>query len=436
MTLPELIFVGTTDLAGKLRGKAIPASALEQRRKDGVGWVPTNALITCFDTIGDGPYGSFGDLVIVPDMEAQYDLSAREGHGGFRLALGDVRDLEGRNWTCCTRSILRGALDRLHRLSGLQLQVSFEHEFQLPGLSRPAGDAFAFEGFRACAAFAEELLFAMNQLGLEPDQFIREYGPDQFEVTMRPADALRASDRATAIRALVREIARRHGYNATFSPVVAPDSVGNGVHIHMSLVQDDGTPATYDAESPGGLSEPAGRMAAGIAKYLPDYLALLAPSVISYARLTPHSWSAAFNNIGYRDREAAVRICPVSFADEDVASKFNIEVRAVDAAASPYLALAAIAHAMAQGMEENLPVPEVTEEDLSLLSQSELQARNISRLPESLVDALDRFTRSDTVRGWFGDEFCDVYRAHKESEIAFVAELDDAETYRLYRDTY
>lgn len=436
MTLPELIFVGTTDLAGKLRGKAIPDSALEQRRKDGVGWVPTNALITCFDTIGDGPYGSFGDLVIIPDMEARYDVSGNEGHGGFRLVLGDVCDLDGTNWTCCTRSVLRSALDRLHRLSGMQLQIAFEHEFQLTGLSRPAGDAFAFEGFRACAAFAEDLLFAMNQLGLEPDQFIREYGPDQFEVTMRPTNALRASDRATAIRALVRELARRHGYNATFSPVVAPDSVGNGVHIHMSLTQDDGSPATYDAASPNGLSEPAGRMAAGIAKYLPEYLALLAPSVISYARLTPHSWSAAFNNIGYRDREAAVRICPVNFADADVASKFNIEVRAVDAAASPYLALAAIAHAMAQGVEENLPMPGVTEEDLSLCSQSELQAKNITRLPETLVDALERFTQSDTVRGWFGDELCDVYRAHKESEIAFVAEHDDAETYRLYRETY
>src|SRR3546814_15079096 len=67
MTNEGLVFAGVTDLAGKLRGKGFPLSDLEQRLKSGVGWVPTNAMITCFDTIGDGPYGSLGDLLIMPD---------------------------------------------------------------------------------------------------------------------------------------------------------------------------------------------------------------------------------------------------------------------------------------------------------------------------------------------------------------------------------
>lgn len=436
MTTPELTFVATTDLAGKLRGKAVPGGTGDGHRPGPVGWVPTNALITCFDTIGDGPYGSLGDLAIVPDMQSLCHLPGSGAGDGIALVLGDVCDLDGAPWACCTRSILRAALDRLHALTGLHLQVAFEHEFQLDGLDRPLGDAFTFEGLRASGAFATDLMAALDRLGFEPEQFIREYGPDQFEVTIRPTDAVAACDRAAVFRALVRDMAERSGQPATFSPIGAPGGVGNGVHIHASLRRDDGTPATHDAVLPGGLTHEAGQMAAGIAKYLPDVMALLAPSVISYARLTPHRWSAAFNNIGHRDREAALRICPVSEADPNIAAKYNLELRAVDAAASPHLALAAMAHAMAQGVEEALPLPEVTSEDLSVLDPATLARRQISRLPETLDAALDRFRVSETMRAWFGAEFVEVYDAHKTAEIAFAAEQETVDLYRLYRETY
>ena len=60
------------------------------------------------------------------------------------------------------------------------------------------------------------------------------------------------------------------------------------------------------------LAKTAGQFVAGILKYLDAIVAITAPSVVSYLRLTPHRWSAAFNNLGFRDREASVRICPVS----------------------------------------------------------------------------------------------------------------------------
>lgn len=437
MTTDGLIFAGVTDLAGKLRGKGFPLADLAYRLKAGVGWVPTNAMITCFDTIGDGPYGSLGDLLIMPDPASKAVVEPGEGAAPIRLLLGDILELDGSPWECCTRSILKQALARLERLSGLRVTAAFEQEFHIRALDRPPGDAFTFEGFHRCAAFGEALISALRQAGMVPDQFLREYGADQYEVTIKPASGVTAADQAALLRTLARRVAAQQGLEASFTPLRRPGAVGNGVHIHLSFTDPSGAPATYDPAHPHGLSPAAGTFISGVVKYLEATLALLAPSVVSYGRLQPHRWSAAFNNVGYRDREAAVRICPVDDRDPEAAARrFNIEVRAADAAASTHLALAAIVHSGAQGFEDGLGMPEVTGEDLSLLDGSALAARGLVRLPTGLEAALDRFARNGTVRGWFGERFAEVYLAHKAAELSHVRDMGEAELHALYESVY
>lgn len=436
MTDEALIFAGVTDLAGKLRGKGFPLADLEQRLRSGVGWVPTNAMITCFDTIGDGPYGSLGDLLIMPDSATQTEVRLPGGAPAFRLLLGDIVELDGTPWACCTRSILKQALARLEQVAGLKVTAAFEQEFHLKSLGRPPGDSFSMEGFHHSAAFGESLTGALRSAGMVPDQFLREYGADQYEVTIKPAPAVTAADQAAILRTLTRRVAAAHGLAASFTPLRRPDAVGNGVHIHISFTTTDGTPATYDAAHPHGLSAATGTFISGVTKYLEAMLALLAPSVISYARLQPHRWSAAFNNVGFRDREASVRICPVDARDPNVARKYNIEVRAADAAASPHLALAAIVLAGAQGFADGLGMPTVTGEDLSLLDSTALAARGLVRLPTSLEAALDRFAANDTVRGWFAEPFPEVYVAHKQAEIRHTRTMAEDAVFALYEDVY
>src|SRR5215208_2061375 len=96
-----------------------------------------------------------------------------------------------------------------------------------------------------------------------------------------------AADRAAATREVVREVASRLGYMASFAPMADPGGVGNGVHVHMSFVDREGRPVSYDPEGPGGLSATAARFAAGILEHLPALCAFTAPSVISYLRLGP-----------------------------------------------------------------------------------------------------------------------------------------------------
>ncbi|MEM6358164.1 MAG: glutamine synthetase family protein, partial [Pseudomonadota bacterium] len=345
--------------------------------------------------------------------------------------------LDGEPWALCTRAILKRALARLEAVAGVKLLAAFEHEFQLKAESPLAGEGYGRAGFEAGRKLCENLMHQLAEAGLSPDSIMKEYAPNQFEVVIGPELGVRAADAAVILRELTRATARHLGEAATFTPIRNPTGVGNGVHVHMSFVGADGEPATYDADRPYGMSRVAGAFAAGVLTYLDAILALTAPSVISYLRLTPHRWSAAYNNLGYRDREASLRVCPVTSKEPaSIARQFNLEYRAADAAACPHLALAAIVHAGCQGIEDDLPAPTPTEEDLSLLPEEALAAKGLHRLPTTLEEALDRMTNNAVVSSWFGDEVVPVYRLHKEAEIAHVAEMDAEARCRAYEATY
>lgn len=436
MTAMPLIFAAICDIAGKVRGKAFPADQLDRRLKRGVGWTPTNVQITCFDRIADTPFGALGDLLLIPDPEAEADVTFADGRREHFM-LGDITTLEGAPWDFCMRSLLKAALKRLHDACGAHLICAFEHEFQIKSHPPIANLAYSREGFELHRDLCETLMAVLKSAGLEPDSIMKEYGPNQYEVVVSPAKGVRAADEAVMLRELTRSTARMVGEAATFTPIRDPASVGNGVHIHMSFVDDDGIPVTYDENGPCGMSGTTDAFAAGVLKYLPSILALTAPAAISYERLTPHRWSAAYNNLGFRDREASLRVCPVTAKDPDsIARQFNIEYRAADAAASPYLALAAIVHAGAQGVEDGLKAPPPTEEDLSLLSPEEIQEKGFVRLPETLEAALDAFMADPTVTGWFPDGFAPVYRDHKRAEIAHLGDMDTLARCAAYEDAY
>lgn len=436
MIREPLIFAATADLCGKMKGKAFPAAQLDKRAVSGIGWTPTNVQITCFDAIAESPFGALGDLAIIPDPGSEAVVDFGDGSTPERFMMADIRTLEGEPWSCCTRSILKAALARLKAVSGLTLKGAFEHEFQLVGSRGETGWAYALAGFRAQAAFCETTMAALKAAGLKPDTIMKEYGDNQYEVTIGPEEGLKIADAAAVLRELVRATALRMGDRATFTPIRDPKGVGNGVHIHMSLLDASGHPVTWDAEGPSGMSRLTGSFIAGILRHAPALVALTAPSAISGIRLTPHRWSAAFNNLGFRDREATVRICPVAGDAAAMAKGYNFEYRAADAAASPHLALAVLVHAGAQGIEEELPPPEVTAEDLSLLDPSVLAARGLQRLPADLPAALEAFAADPVARGWFPMEFAEVYLAHKKGELAALLGKSPDEILAAYCSVY
>lgn len=437
MNREAIVMVCAPDISGQVRGKSFPLADLELRMQRGIGWVPTNIQITTFNSIADSPFGSLGDLLMVPDPDTEVRVDFGDGSPSEHFFLGNIRYTDGSPWECCLRGRLAEALQALRAETGLELNSAFELEFQFLDDSPGYGPGFSLTGLRKKKHFGEAYLAALRQAGVKPDSFLREWAEQQFEVTMHPELGIKAADHALSMRELARATAERLNDPVTFTPIRDVNGAGNGVHIHMSLIDAAGNPATYDDDRPGGLSEVAGQFVAGILHHLPDITALIAPSLISYARLTPHRWSAAFNNLGLRDREAALRICPVAeLPGMDVAKQFNVEFRAGDSAASPHLQLAALVFAGLDGIRKRMEPPAPTEEDLSLLSADELEQRGYVRLPQSLPEALDRLEKSAAVRSWFGELFVDVYVKHKRGEMEFLDGKTIEEACRLYEQVY
>jgi glutamine synthetase len=421
MLREELIFVGTCDIAGLVRGKGFPASALPARRKTGIGWTHSNLMQTCFGPILDTPFGTGGDLMIVPDPSAEVHVDFRDGSAAEHFFLGDVREPDGSPWACCVREFLRRAVGALKQASGLHLIAAFEQEFVYTGVEDLPGHAYSLSAFRRQGVFGEMLTAAIRTASAKPDSFLAEYGPRQYEVTVAPETALRAADQGVIAREMARAAAFRLGNRTIFSPMPVADGAGNGVHIHFSLHQESGAPATYDAARPLGLSEAATHFAAGVLHHMPAIAAVTAPSPVSYLRLTPNRWAPTVADIQVQDRGAALRVCPVFTArdEEERASQFNLEFRVCDAAASPYMALGALIFAGADGVARKLALPEA-----------------VAPLPRSLSDALDVMAASSGVKEWFGPVFFEAYLRHKRSEVAYVADLAPPELCGRYAEVY
>lgn len=437
-TRPEsVITVCCSDIAGQVRGKGFPAADLENRRRFGVGWTPTNIMINCFGRIPATPFGAEGDLMLVPQPGGDIRLPYDDGTPAEHIILGDIMTMAGTPWDCCLRGLLKRALAALEAEAGLRLIASFEHEFWYAGGEERPGDSYAASSLRGMEGFIGSFLAALRANDIAPDTFLPEYGPRQYEITIDPAEGLKAADQAVKLREICRSLARRHGSHASFSPVVTPGIVGNGVHIHFSLIDLAGKPVCYEPGRPGGMSEICASFCAGILRHARALCAVTAPSVISYERLKPHSWSAYYANLADRDREALLRICPYpEIEGVDVAKRYNIEYRGADATASPYLQLAMLVFAGLSGIREALPEPFISSGDPGHWNATERAERGIGDLPHSLGEALDALEADIAATTWLGPVLTKAYLMHKRGEIEMAGDTGLEDLCALYARAY
>ena len=421
MNREPLIMVCTCEIAGRVRGKAFPARDLPARLTKGVGWVPTNTMMSAFSPIYATPFGTGGDLILVPDPTTEVNVNFADDTAAEHFFLGDLRHLDGTPWECCPRDFARRALAALSRESGLTLNAAFEHEFTYTGIEDAPGNPYSLEAFRRQGIFAEAFIAALRAANTEPDSFLPEFGARQFEFTVAPAAGLAAADRAVIAREMARATAHRLGNRAIFSPIIDPAGVGNGGHIHFRFNDAAGPPGMHVPARPHGLSDTAKHFVAGILHHLPALCAVTAPAAISYFRLRPNRWAPTHATLAQQDRAAAIRICPVlELPGTDPASQFNVEYRVADAAASPYLALGALVWAGVDGIKH----------------QREIPTTQAPPLPATLAQALDALEASDAAPQWFGDTYLNAYLMLKRGELASLEGLDETAQCARYAQTY
>jgi glutamine synthetase len=396
------------DHANVVRGKSAHAAALADCLTSGIGLtVAMQGFCLTEHLAPDTRLGPVGEIRLVPDPRtfAVLPYSPREA----RL-LCDMHTLDGQPWGLCPRSFLKDVVRRTSD-QGLRVEAAFEYEFylahQVDGRFVPADDSLCFssDGMDRQAEVIGEILDALEQQGIEPRQYYPELGPGQQELSVQHAPLLQAADRQIAVRETVRGVARKHGLIASFAPKPFADQAGNGCHIHLSLWRGDRN-ALYDPDGQLGLSQLGRAFVAGVLAHLPGLLAITCPSVNSYMRLAPNMWSSAYTCWGPDNREASVRV-PSTFAGRVEAST-NLEIKAVDGSANPYLALGAIVAAGLDGIQRRLEPGEPLTCNPHDLSDEEREARGIRRYPTTLPEAIEALEQDSLLLETLGEA-----RAHE-----------------------
>lgn len=424
------------DLAGITRTRGVPTRDLPRRVATGLGWARAGQALTAFDTIVDNPWGPMDEVRQIPDPATGFTIPASHGLPDFHAVLCNSRQDPDTDWGACVRSFYRAALADLKAETGLTVHASFEHEFSISGNGFTPSAGFSIAAVQQRNDFLTALEAALTAAGVTIYTIEPEYGVGQYEVACAPETGVRAADVCVIARETIREIARRHGLVASFTPKTAPDAVGSGAHVHLSLIDAQGTNCTYDAAGPMQLSPLAAQFCAGILDHIDALLAFTAPTPVSYYRLGPHHWSSGYRAIGLQNREAALRVTP---GIGDVAARargHNIEYRPCDGTASPYLALGVLVRAGLDGIRRGLTCPPGITEDPADMTETAREAAGVRPLPVSLDAALNGLLADKTAVSWFDPDLLSTYLAIKRWEIAMVAQVGEAAAFTRYRQAY
>jgi glutamine synthetase len=282
---------------------------------------------------------------------------------------------------------------------------------------------FSTIGMTAAQAYVDALADALERQRIGLEQYYAELGHGQQEISTEHAPAVRAADEQVLVRETIRGVAAQHGLVASLAPKPWPAAAGNGGHIHFSLWEGDRN-RFHDASREDRLSDEARSFVAGVLAHLPGLCGLTAPSFNSYHRIVPHYWAGAFTCWGHDNREAPLRV-PSIFRGMEEGST-NVELKAADASANPYLAIGGLIATGLDGVERGLEPPEPVEVDPATIAEDERERRGIVRLPATQEEALNALEADEVLTGALGPVLTRSYLAVRRSEWAAYSAGDEA----------
>lgn len=355
------------------------------------------------------------EIRLVPD----WATLVRPGYmPGNVMAIGDLVDDE-KPWTLCPRAMLRRAVDRLGGIGyGIRTGVEIEFFLLYKNDDGTAGGTFPVpydrDLFAQNSAFVRESgvindiadeLFAQ---GIDIANYNIEAGPGQHEISLAHSDPMTVADSIVYARETIKAAAGRHGLEASFVPKLFEDSSGSGSHFHISL-WSGGRNVLADRKGPMNLSKDGRSFIAGILRHLPGLMAMTAPTVNSFRRIRPHAWSGAFRVWGVDNKEAAIRVPHNPFGE----GPERFEFKTADLTANPYVALAGIIAAGADGIAGKHTLSDPIEKDPANYTKSEMKKLGIEPLPASVTEAVKNLDNDLVLRDAFGEEYYRVYKAVK-----------------------
>ncbi len=405
----EFVLLWFTDIEGHLKSFAVTPSEIEGALDDGMGF--DGSSITGFNAIEES------DMVAIPDPDTYQLMPWREGETKVGRMICDVVTPDGKPYEGDPRYVLRRALERMKSMGFDTFNVGPELEYFLfkddqGTVPLDEGGYFAMTTMDAASDLRHDTVKALESMGIPIEYVHHEVGPSQHEIDMRYASALDMADHTVTYRLVVKEIAKKAGYHATFMPKPLFGENGSGMHTHQSLFAE-GKNAFFDADDEWHLSEVGKAFIAGQLRHAREISAVFAQWVNSYKRLVPGYEAPVYVAWSRRNRSALIRI-PLYKPGNEQATR--AEIRCPDPACNPYLTFAALLHAGLEGIEQRYELPEPMEQNLYKLSPEERKARGIVALPETLGEAIDELAGSELARKALGDHVFSSYVKLKRQE--------------------
>jgi glutamine synthetase len=405
----EFVLLWFSDIEGHLKSFAVTPSEIEAALDDGMGF--DGSSITGFNAIEES------DMVAIPDPETFQLMPWKEGETRVARMICDIVTPDGKPYEGDPRYVLRRALERMASLGFDTFNVGPELEYFLFRDDKGTetldeGGYFAMTTLDAASELRQETVRALEGMGIPIEYVHHEVGPSQHEIDMRFSDALAMADHTVTYRLIVKEIAKKSGYHATFMPKPIFGENGSGIDTHQSLF-NEGRNSFFDGEDEWHLSAVGKAFIAGQLRHARELSAVFAQWVNSYKRLVPGYEAPVYVAWSRRNRSALIRI-PLYKPGAEQATR--AEIRCPDPACNPYLTFAALLHAGLEGIEQGYELPDPMETNLYHLTAEQRKERGIVSLPETLGEAVDELAGSELVRKALGPHIFDRYVELKRAE--------------------
>jgi glutamine synthetase len=439
---PEVRFVDAflADLNGVLRGKRLPAGGAMKLFETGLR-LPRSLVgvdIWGADVFDNGLVLETGDSDGLCAAVAGGLLPAPRTDPPTAQVLMMMGEADGAPFAADPRQALVSLAEQF-AAKGLTPVAAFEMEFYLLSkdsdergrpLTPPSsfggqrvfdGRVYAMNELDAFGAFFARLYEVCDAQGLPLDTAIAEAGPGQFEVNLNhQADPVRAADEAILLRRAIKGVAASFDWLATFMAKPFGELPGNGMHVHLSLVDEKGANSFDDGTAEGA---PLLRHAvAGLIRTAPEAMIFFAPHLNSMRRFQEGSHAPTRAGWGYENRTAAIRI------PNDIGANRRFEHRVAGADANPYLVLAALLAGALHGIERRLEAPAPID--------GNAYAAEAPVLPTDWRGALAAFEAGEVLAPAFGALFTRVFAALKHQEMRVAAQRVTDFEYQSYLETF
>ncbi|TYB91031.1 glutamine synthetase family protein [Oceaniovalibus sp. ACAM 378] len=435
---PEIrtIRVGASDLNGQPRGKRMPARMASKMMEEGSRFPLSVMFLDIWgEDVDNSPLvfqSGDPDGVLFPTERGWIPMPWLEAPTAL-LPMWMFHE-DGSAFAGDPRHALAGVQRRFAEL-GLTPVVATELEFYLiddsgkdlrapkaprSGKRRSGAEILSLRALDAWDVFFTDLYDACEAMDIPAETVISEAGTGQFEVNLtHVADPLKAADDAYLFKMLVRGMARKHGFAASFMAKPYPDFSGNGMHTHFSLLDRDGN-NVFDNGGPEG-SVLLHHAIAGCMAAMPGSTLLFAPHGNSYDRFVPGAHAPTAIAWGYENRTAAIRVPGGN------PKARRIEHRVAGGDVNPYLMLASVLGAALNGIEDGVMPPPPIDGNAYLL--------DLPRMPTTWESAIEAFEADPLMRRILPESLITNFVLTKRQELHYLAELTDDEQIELYLDT-